>query len=142
MIPKKSSRWPDRLGWVVAAVASSFIAFTLSTAPPRPVDRMEVLAGQLRCPTCQTVSVAESPSETARAMREIIVQQIAAGRSDDEIIAFFVDRYGAWILLDPPRTGAGLLLWLIPPAVLGVGVVMALLRKRRSGADVVRFRNP
>lgn len=139
MIPKKVSRWPDRLGWVLAAVASAFMVFALFTAPPLPVDRAEVLAGRLRCPTCQTVSVAESPSETARAMREIIAQQIAAGGSDDEIIAFFVDRYGTWILLDPPRSGAGWLLWLLPPAVLGIGVVMALLRKRRS--DSARLRN-
>lgn len=115
------------------------MVFALFTAPPLPVDRAEVLAGRLRCPTCQTVSVAESPSETARAMREIIAQQIAAGGSDDEIIAFFVDRYGTWILLDPPRSGAGWLLWLLPPAVLGIGVVMALLRKRRS--DSARLRN-
>jgi len=142
MTPKKSSRWPDRLAWGAAAVASAFMVFALLTAPPLPIERTEVLAGRLRCPTCQTVSVAESPSETARAMREIIAQQIAAGRSDDEIIAFFVDRYGPWILLDPPRAGPGWLLWLLPPVVLAVGVVIAVLRKRRTGAGRFRAQNP
>lgn len=124
-------RWVDRLAWLAAAGAALVIVVGLLTAPPQPADRVEALASRLRCPVCQSVSVAESPSETARAMREIIAQQVAEGRSDEEIVAFFVDRYGEWVILAPPARGGTLALWLLPPAVLLIGVVLATGRRRR-----------
>ncbi len=128
-------RWGDLLGWFVSLAAATVVTIGLAAAPAAPTDRVEAIAKSLRCPVCQTVSVAESPSETARAMREIIAQQVAAGRSDQEIVGFFVDRYGRWIILAPPPTGANWTLWLLPPAALAAGVVVGLRRKRR-----VRFR--
>ncbi len=126
-------RWNKRLGWVAAAGAVVIMGLGLLSPSTRPADRVEVLAKQIRCPVCQTVSVEESPSETARAMREIIAEQVAAGRTDEEIIAFFVDRYGEWVLLDPPASGRTLLIWLLPPAALLGGLWVALGRKRRVG---------
>ncbi len=126
-------RWTERLGWVVVAAAVVIMGLGLFLSPSTgPADRVETLGKQLRCPVCQTVSVAESPSETAKAMREIITEQVAAGRTDEEIIAFFVDRYGQWVILEPPASGRTLIVWLLPPAALLVGLWVALGRKRRS----------
>lgn len=124
-------RWADRLAWLVAGVAVVTIVWGLLTVPAAPADRVEAIAARLRCPVCQSVSVAESPSDTARAMRDIITEQVSEGRSDEEIIAFFVDRYGEWIVLAPPPRGGTLLLWLLPPAALVVGLVVAAGRRRR-----------
>ena len=124
-------RWADLLAWLAAAAASLVIVVGLLNAPPPPADRVEAIASRLRCPVCQSVSVAESPSEQARDMREIIAQQLAEGRSDEEIIAFFVDRYGEWIILAPPARGGTLALWLLPPTAVLIGVILALGRRRR-----------
>ena len=124
-------RWADRLAWFAAGIAAVGIAVGMLTAPPMSADRGEVIASQLRCPVCQSVSVAESPSDQARDMRQIIAQQVAEGRSDEEIIAFFVDRYGEWIILAPPPRGGTLALWLLPPAAVLVGVMLVVGRRRR-----------
>lgn len=106
-------------------VLAAIVAAGLLTAGPVNVDRGEALASRLRCPVCQSESVADSPSETARNMRERIDELIAAGATDAEVERYFVDRYGEWILLEPrpgPRTWA---LWALPAAVLLAGAVAA-----------------
>lgn len=96
----------------------------------RPTDRAYELEQRLRCPVCKTVSIAESQSDTAVAMRATVEEQIAAGRSDEEIVAYFTDRYGEWVLMDPPTSGDTLPLWLIPVAAAAVGVVLVVARRR------------
>jgi cytochrome c-type biogenesis protein CcmH len=101
-----------------------------STAPP---DRVGALAGRLRCPDCQSISVAESDSQTARAIRDEIGRMVAAGRSDQQVLDHFVARYGPWVLLDPPPRGITLLVWLLPAAGLVAGVgLLAAYRRRTS----------
>ncbi len=125
-------RWANRLAWLAAGVAGLVIAVGLLTASPQPADRVEGIASRLRCPVCQSVSVAESPSATAQAMREIINRQVAEGRSDQEIIAYFVASYGEWVVIEPPARGGTLFLWLLPPAALLVGLLVAGGRRRRG----------
>ncbi|MGH3440507.1 MAG: class I tRNA ligase family protein, partial [Nitriliruptorales bacterium] len=117
-MPEPLRRW--LLPASMAVLAAVIVAGLLVDAAP-PGDRGEALASRLRCPVCQSESVADSPSETARNMRERIDELIAAGASDAEVEQFFVDRYGEWILLDPrpgPRTWA---LWALPAIVLFAG---------------------
>jgi cytochrome c-type biogenesis protein CcmH len=92
----------------------------------------EVAAG-LRCPTCAGESAADSAAPAARAMRAVIAERVAAGESPDQIHSYFVDRYGEWILLDPPRQGVGWLLVVLPGAAVvgGVLVVGVLVSRRR-----------
>lgn len=108
---------------------------TLSTAGRPAPDRVQELAQRLRCPVCKSVSVAESPSDTAVAMRGVIAEQVAAGRSDPEIVAYFRARYGDWVLFDPPAAGVTLALWLAPAAaaVLGAGLLLIRSRGRPRG---------
>ncbi|MBW0092469.1 cytochrome c-type biogenesis protein CcmH [Pseudonocardia sp. KRD-184] len=108
----------------------------LTSARPAP-DRAQDLAEALRCPVCQSVSIADSPSEQAVAMRQVVAEQVAQGRSDSEIVAFFQARYGDWVLLDPPTRGVTLALWLVPPVVAALGAVLIAARVRarpRAGA--------
>ena len=79
--------------------------------------RMREVASGLRCPVCQNLSVAESTSELARDMRALILDQLRAGKTPEEIRAYFVSKYGPWILLSPPARGIGLLVWLLPALV-------------------------
>src|SRR5574337_1903797 len=80
------------------------------------------LAAELRCPVCQNLSVADSPSEMATQMREVIHDKLKNGESPDQIRSYFVSRYGEWILLSPARRGFNWVAWLLPfVAILGGG---------------------
>ena len=108
------------------------------TKPAVNEDVVHDIAAQLRCVVCQTLSVADSPSEMASQMRAIIRERLASGESPAEVQRYFVDRYGEWILLSPPRRGFNLLVWLLPLAavLVGLAVTAALVwrwtHRRRS----------
>jgi cytochrome c-type biogenesis protein CcmH len=89
------------------------------------------IAAQLRCVVCQSLSVADSPSETARQMRGVIRDRLAAGETPDQVKAYFVEKYGEWILLAPPRRGFNLLVWIVPYAGLLAGVLLVIVVVRR-----------
>ena len=116
------------------ALAAVVVVGAIAGGTDRP-DRAQSLAAELRCPVCQGESVADSPSSTAEEMRALIAQQVADGRTDAQIRAFFTSRYGDWILLDPPVDGRTLPLWLTPAVVLaGGGIAIA----RRAGGRRLR----
>lgn len=92
------------------------------------------IAKDLRCAVCQNQPVSESNSDLARDMRAIIREQLEAGKSRDEIVDYFVSRYGNYVLMKPPYDQAGTLLWLAPVLLL---IVMAIggwvfLRNRKG----------
>lgn len=90
------------------------------------------IARQLRCPICVSESVAASSSQIAITMRDEIQELVQAGLSDREILDSFTESYGDWVLLEPPRRGLHLLVWLLPAVVAVVGLVMLVGFMRRS----------
>ena len=88
---------------------------------PRVFD----IANQLRCPVCVSESVAQSSSPTSVEMRNLIKRKLDEGQSEAEVLAFFRERYGDWILLSPPRSGYYWVVWLAPIAV-GLAILTAL----------------
>ena len=106
-------------------------SLALAAAAPVTEDAIREIGADLRCVVCQSLSVADSPSETAHQMREIIRERLRAGETPDQIKAYFVEKYGLWILLAPPRQGFNLLVWIAPfAALLGGLVVVALVLRR------------
>ncbi|MEZ4605960.1 MAG: cytochrome c-type biogenesis protein [Deinococcales bacterium] len=94
-------------------------------------QRVFEIARQLRCPVCRAESAADSSAETSQEFRQIIQEQLEAGKSEAEILAFFRERYGDWILLSPPKEGLHLLVWLLPIiAGLIALIVLAMLMQR------------
>jgi cytochrome c-type biogenesis protein CcmH len=104
---------------------------------PVAAKRAVELAEKLRCLVCQNQSIAESNAELALDLRRQIREQIAAGKSDDEIVDFMVQRYGDFVLYRPPLKASTVFLWFGPAAllVLGLWVLLRVLRQRRSAAE-------
>jgi cytochrome c-type biogenesis protein CcmH len=98
-------------------------------------ERVRSVSSELRCPDCESQSIAQSSTETARAARADIRQRVATGQSDAEIRQAYIDKFGPSILLKPESGGLGILVWGLPVAalVLGAGgLVLALRRWRRE----------
>src|SRR5207245_10552344 len=109
-------------GVAVLLLLASAIALAQQPATHVGEQAVHEIAAQLRCVVCQNLSVADSPSEMASQMRAIIRERLAAGESPAEVQRYFVDRYGEWILLAPPRRGFNLLVWLLPLVAVAVGL--------------------
>ncbi len=119
--------WLLVAGAAVVIVAAALLARG-GGEPATVEDRAQAISAGLRCPVCQNLSVADSPSRLAGEMRVEVQGQLRAGRTDDEVRAFFVARYGEWVLLEP----RSLLPFVIPVAAvaLGVGAWLLVLRRR------------
>jgi cytochrome c-type biogenesis protein CcmH len=89
------------------------------------------VASQLRCPVCQGESILDSPASLAQEMRVLVRTQLAQGKTPDEVKAYFVSKYGEWILLAPPASGFTLLVYLLPIGALLVGAAVVFFAVRR-----------
>nr|WP_255370148.1 cytochrome c-type biogenesis protein [Roseateles sp. YR242] len=92
------------------------------------------LAHELRCVVCQNQSLAESNAPLAADMRTVIREQLQAGRSDAQVIAFFEQRYGAFVSYTPPWRPSTWLLWLGPFLIALTGLVVLVRALRRHQA--------
>lgn len=115
---------------LVALVAAA--GWALRPEPVSSGQRVARIAAELRCPVCQGLSVQDSPSETAREMRDLVARRVAEGKSDDQIRAEFRRAYGDWIFLAPPLAGPSALVWLFPFLVIMGGGAVAIGRIRRA----------
>ncbi|MBM7334211.1 MAG: cytochrome c-type biogenesis protein [Alcanivorax sp.] len=95
-------------------------------------DRFHRLTEELRCPKCQNQSIADSDAEIARDMRERTARMIREGRSDQEVVNFFVDRYGDFVSYRPPVNERTVILWMGPLGLLLLGVLAIVLLVRRA----------
>jgi cytochrome c-type biogenesis protein CcmH len=123
---------------VVAVIAAIWSTLLLNQARPETLDqRVQDVASQLKCPVCQDESVADSPSMLAAQMRSVIREQLQQGRSEQQIIQYFVSRYGAQIVWSPPWQGFTLLAWLVPIALFLVGIAFLFFTLREWSAHPV-----
>ena len=134
---------------LISLVASGALALALlspldavaADAVPTDMDpvsaaRLVKMSEKLRCLVCQNQSIAESNADLAKDLRNQIREQIAAGKTDDDIVNYMVNRYGDFVLYQPPVKGTTLLLW-GGPALLLIGGFFILLRnlRRRPTAE-------
>ena len=100
--------------------------------------RTSAVASQLRCPVCQGLSIQDSPSDLAQSMRAVVRDQLAQGRTPDQVKAYFVSKYGEWILLAPKPHGFNLFAYAIPLLVVlggGTAIIVAVRRWTRPSSD-------
>ena len=122
---------------VVFVLAAAGLARAASTPPLSSQaldDRVREIASDLRCVVCQNLSVADSPSDLAKQMRNLIRELVEQGKSRQEIQDYFVSRYGEFVLLAPPKHGFNLLVWVLPFLALAIGAGGVYLVARRWAA--------
>ena len=87
-----------------------------------PTDAAYLIGKEIRCPVCQGMPIADSPSEMAQDMMKRVRVMHNEGKTEQEIFTYFTKSYGDWVLLRPKATGVNWLIWLLPPAALAFGI--------------------
>jgi cytochrome c-type biogenesis protein CcmH len=125
--------------------ATEAAAANAQQRPGEPRDslleaRTSEVAGRLRCPVCQGVSIQDSPAELAQEMRSVVREQLRAGKTPAEVEAYFVASYGEWVLLEPRASGLNLLLYLLPVVLVlgGVALVVKAVRRWTGSSGAAR----
>ena len=128
--------WWTLMG-VVLVVALVIGTGVLRSSPQTPAQRASAIDSDIRCPSCEDLSVADSSAPTAVTVRATVRQLVDAGRTDQQIQQYLVARYGSSIVLDPPASGWSLLVWVLPLAGVAVAVaaVGTVLYRRRGPID-------
>jgi len=116
------------------------VAFSQVRREPPVIDdpalelRLNKLSQELRCLVCQNETLADSRADLAEDLRDEIREQMKAGKSDKEIIAFLTERYGQFILYRPQVTPATYLLWFGPFILLlgGLAILFYYIKQRRD----------
>ena len=130
------NRWTWLLMAVVLGVAL-FVGVTEDRAPRTESDRVNAIAAEVRCPTCESLSAAESDAAAAQAVRDEIRTRLRDGQDEPQILAFLASRYGDDILLRPEAGGVAGLVWVLPVAAVLLalgGLAWTLRRSRRQPA--------
>ncbi len=112
------------IGVVVATLA--ILLSSLVISQPGSGDRAQLIGASIKCPVCQGESIADSPANMAVDMMALVEQRVSEGATNQEIIDELLDSFTGAVLLDPPASGATLLLWIVPlfALILGIGVIV------------------
>lgn len=124
---------------VVLALLSAAPALSVQPdeilADPALEARARAISAGLRCLVCRNENIDESNASLARDLRLLVRERLTGGDSDEAVVAFVVDRYGEYVLLNPTKRGANIILWIAGPAGLLAGLgSAALYLRRRQGA--------
>jgi cytochrome c-type biogenesis protein CcmH len=127
---------PDRPG---AGLDPGMVAVLGQPDGSKPDDsavgaRAAEIAAKVRCPVCQGVSIADSPSSMATNMRQQVRDLVARGYSEEQVMSYFERSYGEFVRLEPPMRGLNWMLWVLPAVVLmgGAGFVFLKARQPRT----------
>lgn len=127
---KRSFYWLMPLLLALSLTVSAKTASSIASNPNAEARLVE-LSAELRCLVCQNESLASSQAPLAEDLRREVREQIALGKNNSEIISYLTDRYGDFVTYRPPFKARTVLLWLLPPALLIVGLILLWLRLRR-----------
>ncbi|MDJ0756137.1 MAG: cytochrome c-type biogenesis protein CcmH [Ardenticatenaceae bacterium] len=110
--------------WLMAIVIGLLALPTIVAAQEITDDDVNRVAQQLFCPTCESVPVDVCPTQVCQDWRSEIRTQLEDGRSDEEILAYFANRYGEGVLANAPTSGIGLVIWIAPVIIVLAGLIV------------------
>ena len=136
----KSSARSGRISYLILVVALFALALVLflgkgASKSETVTSRADRIASEIRCPTCQGLSVKDSKAASARVIFSEIERQVEAGERDEDIRAYLVDRFGTSELLRPQATGIASIVWIAPVVfvVLAIALLGRVFLRRRPG---------
>ena len=106
-------------------------AMTFASESEKFEVRFKKISNELRCPTCQGLSVKDSEAGFSASIKGKIRELMKQEKSDEEIMAYFVERYGEWILRAHPVSGFNMVLWVLPGAAIVSGLLWVLYRSKK-----------
>ena len=124
--------------WLALALPAYAVQPDEMLADPVLEARARALSQNLRCVQCQSENIDDSNAPIAHDLRVLVRERLLAGDSDAQVTAYLVERYGEFVLMTPPATGANWVLWLAGPALLLTGFAIAVVSLRRPAtADAI-----
>ncbi len=123
-------RWLPLAALVLVAVIALSVGGQ-SKGPQTAAQRAESISSRVKCPTCQGLSVSQSRTGIAIAIHEEINRQVSLGKSDAEVIGYISQKYGDGLLINPPASGAGAVVWVAPIAFFIVAFTALAMAFRR-----------
>ncbi len=135
-MPEPSPKAPQAATETPAPSQDKGVKGLLGTEDNSPAFRD--VAKELRCPTCTGLSVLESDASFSVQIKDQVHEQMKLGKSKEDIVKYFVERYGPWILREPPKEGFNLLAWAVPIGLLVLGPILIwlLIWRRRVQFNV------
>jgi len=129
-------RWSIALLIVVVALSLLGASGVVDGSQASTSNRTAVLFAEVKCPSCEDLSVAQSTAPSSLAVRQTIERLVADGKTNQQILDALVAVYGTTILLSPPTHGVALLVWIFPVvvAVTMLAVLVAMVRRSRRAA--------
>ena len=126
--------------WLVLGVAQAAGVAPDAAADPALEARVNQVAAELRCLVCQNQSLADSHAGLAMQLKDQVREQLRAGRSDDQVVAYMTERYGDFVRYRPPLKASTVLLWAGPALLLlvGIGALVVGLRSRPPEINLTR----
>lgn len=129
----------NRLLWLGFILVTVVVLVPVQALAQGPDEALEAQARELErkllCPICPQQTLDRSETELSRQMKALIRKKLAEGETPEQILAYFVDRYGEKVLASPPRRGWGFLLWFLPILPISVAAVALYLRLRRLASS-------
>jgi cytochrome c-type biogenesis protein CcmH len=128
-LPPINEQIMKKLFWLipVVLVLSALWAGVAFAQDPTPSDDdVNRVAKQLFCPVCENTPLDVCPTQACAQWRALIREKLAAGWTEAQIKQYFVDQYGARVLSEPPRTGLNWLVYIVPPILFVVGVIILI----------------
>lgn len=111
-----------RFTWCLALLLASPLSLFAAVQNETDIDiQVREIAKTLRCTVCQTENIWESGAPLAQQMRGVIRERLSLGHSKEEIRAYFLSRYGDYILMEPPKHGVNWFIWVAPFLLLLIG---------------------
>ncbi len=118
------SRRASKAAIVLIPICVLLIVLGCAADSPTLEERSQSLDSQLMCPVCPAETIDQSQAEIALQMRRLVRSKLDAGETEQQILDYFVDKYGRSVLAEPPAEGFNLLVWVVPPVALVGGAVL------------------
>lgn len=124
-----------RVSWIflltlILSLLITGVAFAQDPQPTPSDDAVNAVAKELFCPVCENTPLDVCPTEACKQWRALIREQLAEGKTKEEIHEYFVVQYGARVLAEPPREGLNWLVYIVPPVLflVGAGILFSVFR--------------